>query len=156
MILGLEDRNTARVVAARFISRAGGEAAFFVGIWGKAAYEFDATPAQQALVMASLGVFSLIGSALAGVLIDRFDPRRVLIVSEILFVPATLALVLPDNIGDMTLVVAFAGLTTAAVLTAVISLPHFSPPSPPACSESTPPAKRVAARPSSQGPPWAA
>jgi len=104
MILGLEDRNTARVVAARFISRAGGEAAFFVGIWGKAAYEFDATPAQQALVMASLGVFSLIGSALAGVLIDRFDPRRVLIVSEILFVPATLALVLPDNIGDMTLV----------------------------------------------------
>lgn len=125
MILGLEDRNTARVVAARFISRAGGEAAFFVGIWGKAAYEFDATPAQQALVMASLGIFSLIGSALAGVLIDRFDPRRVLIVSEILFVPATLALVLPDNIGDMTLVVAFAGLTTAAVLTAVISLPPF-------------------------------
>jgi len=125
MILGLEDRNTARVVAARFISRAGGEAAFFVGIWGKAAYEFDATPAQQALVMASLGVFSLIGSALAGVLIDRFDPRRVLIVSEILFVPATLALALPDNIGDMTLVVAFAGLTTAAVLTAVTSLPPF-------------------------------
>lgn len=125
MILGLQDRNTARVVAARFISRAGGEAAFFVGIWGKAAYEFDATPAQQALVMASLGIFSLIGSALAGVLIDRFDPRRVLIVSEILFVPATLALVLPDNIGDMTLVVAFAGLTTAAVLTAVISLPPF-------------------------------
>ncbi len=125
MILGLEDRNTARVVAARFISRAGGEAAFFVGIWGKAAYEFDATPAQQALVMASLGLFSLIGSALAGVLIDRFDPRRVLIGSEILFVPATLALVLPDNIRDMTLVVAFAGFTTAAVLTAVISLPPF-------------------------------
>ncbi|MBA2367061.1 MAG: MFS transporter [Actinomycetota bacterium] len=125
MILGLDDPNTARVVAARFISRAGGEAAFFVGIWGKAAYEFDATPAQQALVMASLGIFSLIGSALAGVLIDRFDPRRVLIVSEILFVPATLALVLPDNIRDMTLNVAFAGLTTAAVMTAVASLPPF-------------------------------
>jgi MFS transporter, DHA3 family, macrolide efflux protein len=125
MILGLEDRNTARVVAARFISRAGGEAAFFVGIWGKAAYEFDATPGQQALLMASLGIFALVGSALAGVLIDRFDPRRVLIVSELVFIPATLALILPNSVGQMTVVVVFAAIPTATVMTAVASLPPF-------------------------------
>jgi MFS transporter, DHA3 family, macrolide efflux protein len=125
MILGLEDPNTARVVAARFISRAGGEAAFFVGIWGKAAYEFGATPGQQALLMASLGISALFGSAVAGVLIDRFDPRRVLIVSELVFVPATLALVLPSNIGQLTLAVVFAAPPTAAVMTAVASLPPF-------------------------------
>jgi DHA3 family macrolide efflux protein-like MFS transporter len=125
MILGLEDRNTARVVAARFISRAGGEAAFFVGIWGKAAYEFGATPGEQALLMASLGIFALVGSALAGVLIDRFDPRRVLIVSELLFVPATLALIIPNDIGEMTVAIVFAGSAAGAVMTAVASLPPF-------------------------------
>jgi predicted MFS family arabinose efflux permease len=117
--------NTARVVAARFISRAGGEAAFFVGIWGKAAFEFNASPAEQALMMASLGISSLIGAALAGVLVDRFDPRRVLMASEVLFVPATLALVLPTDIAEMTAVIVAVGVAHAAVLTAVTSLPPF-------------------------------
>jgi MFS transporter, DHA3 family, macrolide efflux protein len=121
----LRDSNTARVVAARFISRAGGEAAFFVGIWGKAAFEFNASPAEQALMMASLGLSSLIGAALAGVLVDRFDPRRVLMASEVLFVPATLALVLPSDIAEMTAVIVLVGLAHAAVLTAVTSLPPF-------------------------------
>ena len=52
-----------RVALARFISRSGGEAAFFVGIWGKASFEFNATPTELAWVMAALGVASLIGSA---------------------------------------------------------------------------------------------
>jgi DHA3 family macrolide efflux protein-like MFS transporter len=124
-MFGLRDPNVARVVAARFISRAGGEAAFFVGIWGKAAYEFDATPARQALLMASLGVSMLVGSALAGVLIDRFDPRRVLIVAELFFVPATLALIIPTNIAEMTVAIVFAALATGVVMTAVASLPPF-------------------------------
>ena len=34
----MRNKNLLRVAAARFISRAGGEAAFFVGICGKAAY----------------------------------------------------------------------------------------------------------------------
>jgi DHA3 family macrolide efflux protein-like MFS transporter len=124
-MFGLRDPNVARVVAARFISRAGGEAAFFVGIWGKAAYEFDATPSRQALLMASLGLSTLVGSALAGVLIDRFDPRRVLIVAELVFVPAILALIVPTDIGEMTVAIVFAGLATGVVMTAVASLPPF-------------------------------
>lgn len=125
MILLFEDHNTARVVAARFISRAGGEAAFFVGIWGKAAYEFGATPGQQALLMGSMGVFFLVGSALAGVMIDRYDPRRVVMMSEVVFVPATLALIFPDSIGQMTLTIVFAATATGAVMTSVASLPPF-------------------------------
>lgn len=121
----LRDPNVARVVAARFISRAGGEAAFFVGIWGKAAYEFDATPGRQALLMASLGLSMLVGSALAGVLIDRFDPRRILIVAELVFVPAILALIVPTDIAEMTVAIVFAGLATGVVMTAVASLPPF-------------------------------
>jgi DHA3 family macrolide efflux protein-like MFS transporter len=67
----------------------------------------------------------LVGSALAGVLIDRFDPRRVVIVGELFFVPATLALILPEDIGQMTVAIVFAALATGVVMTAVASLPPF-------------------------------
>lgn len=53
------------MVLARLISRVGGEAAFFVGIWGKAAYDLEATPGQLATVMAALGVASLVGASVA-------------------------------------------------------------------------------------------
>lgn len=121
----LRDPAAVRVALARFISRAGGEAAFFVGIWGKAAFEFGASPGEQALMMASLGLSALLGSALAGVLVDRFDPRRVLIGAEVVVVPSTLAVILPTTMEQMTWTVAVFGFSLAAVLTAVGSLPPF-------------------------------
>jgi predicted MFS family arabinose efflux permease len=119
------DRNVRTVVLARLISRVGGEAAFFVGIWGKAAFELGATPAQLALVMASLGVASLIGATVAGVLVDRFDPRRVVIVGEILFVPTTLAMVLADSIPALAMITFLFGLVGTPVFTAISSFAPF-------------------------------
>lgn len=119
------DRNVRTVVLARLISRVGGEAAFFVGIWGKAAFELGATPAQLALVMASLGVASLIGATVAGVLVDRFDPRRVVIVGEILFVPTTLAMVLADSIPTLAMITFLFGLVGTPVFTAISSFAPF-------------------------------
>ena len=58
----MRNRDLMRVAAARFISRAGGEAAFFVGVWGKAAYEFAATPAQLALLMGTMSIASIVPS----------------------------------------------------------------------------------------------
>jgi DHA3 family macrolide efflux protein-like MFS transporter len=121
----VRDPNALRVAIARFTSRAGAEAAFFVGIWGKAAYEFHATPQEQALLMGSLGIFTLAGAAVAGVLVDRFNPKRVLMGAEILFVPSTLALVLPDSVFQMAAVVAVSAVFGAAVMTAVASFPPF-------------------------------
>jgi MFS transporter, DHA3 family, macrolide efflux protein len=121
----MRDPNALRVAMARFTSRAGAEAAFFVGIWGKAAYEFHATAHEQALLMGSLGIFTLAGAAVAGVLVDRFNPKRVLMVAEILFVPSTLALVLPDTVFQMAAVVAVSAVFGAAVMTAVASFPPF-------------------------------
>ncbi len=67
----------------------------------------------------------MFGAAAAGVLIDRYDPRRVLMWSEILFVPSALALVLPSTIEQMTAAVAVLAVCSAAVLTAVGSFPAF-------------------------------
>lgn len=110
---------------ARFISRVGGEAAFFVGIWGKAAFTLNATPGELAFVMAGLGIASLIGASLAGVLIDRFDPRRVLLWGEIFFIPAVLAMILAETIPWLVATTFLLGLVGAPVFTAISSFAPF-------------------------------
>jgi len=114
-----------KVVLARFISRVGGEAAFFVGIWGKAAFTLDATASELAAVMAALGVASLIGASVAGVLVDRFDPRRVVIVGEILFIPAALAMTFANSIPSLVVTTFILGLVGTPVFTAISSFAPF-------------------------------
>ncbi len=122
------DANARRVVAARFVSRTGGEAGFFVGIWGKAAYDLGASPGQLALLTATLGAAHLVGAAAAGVLVDRTAPKRVIVLGELLFVPSILLLVLADSMQSMTVLAPIAWATGAVVLTAVASMPPFLTP----------------------------
>ena len=119
------DPQVRRVVVARFVSRVGGEAAFFVGIWGKAAFVLEATAPQLAVVMGALGVASLIGTSVAGVLIDRFDPRRVVMVGEAVFIPVALSLVIADSIPALAVATFFFGLVGGPVHTAVASFAPF-------------------------------
>jgi MFS family permease len=119
------DRDVTRVVLARFISRTGGEAAFFVGIWGKAAFEMEATAYEVAAVMSALGIASLIGSAVAGVLVDRFDPRRVLIAGEILFIPVALGMVVAETIPGLVVSTFLLGLVGMPVYTAISAFGPF-------------------------------
>jgi DHA3 family macrolide efflux protein-like MFS transporter len=121
----VKNKDLLRVAAARFISRAGGEAAFFVGVWGKAAYELHATPAQIALLMGVLSVSSIIGTVLSGVLVDRFDARRVLMVAEAFFVPITLAFIFAVGFGPLTVLVGLLGFFGAPVMTAAASFAPF-------------------------------
>ncbi len=114
-----------RVVSARFVSRAGSEAAFFVGIWGKAAYTLHASPGQLAFIMVAMAAGSILGSIVAGVLVDRYGPRRVLAVAEIAFVPAALGMAFAHSLPALTALVgawAFAG---APVVTAGASFAPF-------------------------------
>jgi len=121
----LSDPSVRNLVLARFISRVGGEAAFFVGIWGKAAFTLDATPGELAFVMGALGVASLISTSVAGVLIDRFDPRRVLLWGEIFFIPAVLSMILADTIPLLVGTSFLLGLVGAPVFTAISSFAPF-------------------------------
>lgn len=114
-----------RVVAARFISRTGGEAAFFVGIWGKLAYEFEGSTGDIASVMAVLGVAALIGAAIGGSLVDRYGPRAVLVGSELLFVPAALSLIWVTDVRQFAVAVIALGLTSSPTFTAIAALPPF-------------------------------
>lgn len=119
------DANLTRLAAARFVSRTGGFAAFFVGIWGKATYDFGATPGQLALLMGTMGVCALVGSTAAGVLVDRYDARRVLLVGEVIFFPAALLPVFADSMISLTVAVGIMDVVGMAVFTAVAAFPPY-------------------------------
>ncbi|MDO8915476.1 MAG: MFS transporter [Coriobacteriia bacterium] len=121
----LRNRDVMRVVAARFISRVGGEAAFFVGVWGKAAYELHANAGQIAILMAVLAVSGILGTMVAGVLVDRYDPRRVLAIAELFFVPTALAFLLPTQMWQLTVLAALLGFFGSPVMTASASFAPF-------------------------------
>ncbi len=114
-----------RVVAARFLSRAGSEAAFFVGVWGKAAFEFEASAAQLAGIMFLLSVGSIAGSLVAGVLVDRYGPRRVLMIAEVFFVPAAISLAFTQNLTQLAALVGIWAFIGAPVVTAGASFAPF-------------------------------
>lgn len=114
-----------RIVAARFLSRAGSEAAFFVGIWGKAAFQLNATAGQLAILMFSVAVSSIAGSFMAGALVDRWGPRRVLATFEVLFIPAALAVAFAQDMTQMAAIVGVWAFVGAPVVTASASFAPF-------------------------------
>lgn len=114
-----------RIVAARFLSRAGSEAAFFVGVWGKAAFGLDASASQLAVLMFAMAIASIVGSIVAGVAIDRYGPRRVLAGAEVLFVPAALAVPLAGTLPQLIALVALWSFIGAPVVTAGASFAPF-------------------------------
>lgn len=114
-----------RALAARFISRAGSEAAFFIGVWGKAAYSLHATPHQLALVMFCLSAASIAGSVIGGLLVDRHGPKRVIMGAEAFFVPVALAVAYADSIALLVPLVAVWGLAGSPIQTAGASLAPY-------------------------------
>ncbi len=114
-----------RVVAARFLSRVGSEAAFFVGVWGKAAYVLDATPGDLAWLMLALAVSLMIGSGVSGVLIDRYGPRAVLGVAEVIFVPTALAFIFADSLLSLIAIASVWALVGGPVMTAGASFAPY-------------------------------
>jgi len=114
-----------RVVAARFLSRAGSEAAFFIGVWGKAAFQFGASAAELAGIMFLLSIGSIAGSLVAGVLVDRYGPRRVLMIAEVFFIPAALSLAFTQNLIQLAALVGIWAFIGAPVVTASASFAPF-------------------------------
>ena len=121
----LTDLTILRVVVARLIARAGGEAAFFIGVWGMAAYTFDATSAQIAVLMATLAISSMVGAAIAGAMVDRYGPRNVIVAAQLLYIPVTLAVPLTRTIWELIAACVIFGLAHAPIMTATGSFAPY-------------------------------
>ena len=118
-------RDVALVTLARFLSAAGAQAAFVVGIWGKAAFEFRASPDGIAVLMAGLGVAWFVGSAAAGTLVDRFGPRRVFVAAEVLISVGALTVIAASSLWQLVILASVVELFIAAAYNAAISTPPF-------------------------------
>ncbi|GAB4279794.1 MAG: MFS transporter [Coriobacteriia bacterium] len=114
-----------RVVAARFISRAGSEAAFFVGLWGKAAFVMGATAYQLAALMFVVSAATIVGSIAGGALVDRMGPKRVLALAEVAFVPAALAMAFAQQLWLLIALAGLWALVGAPVQTAAASFAPY-------------------------------
>lgn len=67
------------------------ETSYFVGITGYAAYNLHATPALLATIMIFVNAASIAGSAIAGISVDRFGPRKTVVVAAITLIVAALS-----------------------------------------------------------------
>ncbi|MDP8930003.1 MAG: MFS transporter, partial [Actinomycetota bacterium] len=104
-------------------SAIGVEASFFLGLWGKAAFEFHGTPGDLAALAALIGGGSIVGNLAAGVLVDRHDARRVLVGAEMVFVPATLALALAGSMPQLLVLGLVSWIAAGLAETALGSMP---------------------------------
>lgn len=123
--MALVSAGVARLAIARLVSDAGSFGAMFVGIWGKSAFRLHATPAQMAVEAASLGVSAVVGGLVAGLLVDRTDPRRVLIAGELIVVPSVVGLALAESIWPFIAIAFAAGFATGIITTAVASFAPY-------------------------------
>lgn len=117
----LSDPAIRRLAAARLVSMASAEGVFFVGIWGRAAFEMQADAGDIARLMLAFSLAGIAGGVLAGPLVDRLGPRPVLLGAEAAMVVAALALLATPTLGALTAVSAawaFVGLVAHTAMAA--------------------------------------
>lgn len=90
-----------RLASARLLSMASAEGVFFVGIWGRAAFELQADAVGIAQLMFGFAVGGIAGGLLAGPLVDRVGPRPVLLGAEAAMVPAALLLLWTPTLSSL-------------------------------------------------------
>ncbi|MFT5223830.1 MAG: DHA3 family macrolide efflux protein-like MFS transporter [Glaciecola sp.] len=116
-------RDVNRAVFARFVTNTGAEASFFIGMWGKAAYQFQADATALAVMAVLILAASVVGNIIGGVMVDRLDARRVLIAAEFTLIPSLLVLLLADSLTLLLALGAITFLLHGIEETAATSLP---------------------------------
>ncbi|MDX1510128.1 MAG: MFS transporter [Nitriliruptorales bacterium] len=117
-----QSRNARHVIVARFVSGVGAEASFFVGLWGKAAFEFDGGPTELTVLAAMIGLGTIIGNITGGWMVDRWDARKVLIGAEVAFVPAVLGLAFTTTMTQLLVVGLIAWIADGFIETGLSSM----------------------------------
>jgi MFS family permease len=94
-----------------------------IAIWGYAAYEFDASPADVSLFGVALTLPAVVLGPVVGAAIDRFGPRATLAFAKAVGVAASLALLTADDFRTLALLSGVHGVVGAFTNPALQSLP---------------------------------
>src|SRR5690242_20889887 len=87
----LRDRRFVLLLAGQAVNGIGSWCAL-IAMWGYAAYKFDASPAQIALLSLSWALPAAVLGPLGGLPVDRFGPKRALIAADTFAALVSLAL----------------------------------------------------------------
>src|SRR6516165_8185820 len=108
----LRDRRFVLLLAGQAVNGIGSWCAL-IALWGYAAYRFDASPAQIALLSLSWSLPAAVFGPLGGVPIDRFGPRRALIAADGAAALVSIALAFTNSYYELVALGALIGLTRA-------------------------------------------
>ena len=100
-----------------------GSWATIIAIWGYAAYEYDATPADVSLFGLAFALPGVLLGPLTGAVIDRVGPKATLAAAKAVGVLASLALLTADSFHALAALSALHGATMAFSLPALQSMP---------------------------------
>jgi MFS family permease len=106
----LRDRRFVALLLGQAVNGIGSWCAL-IALWGYAAYRFDANPAQIALLSLSWSVPAALFGPLGGVPIDRFGPRRAIIVADTCAAAVSVSLAFTSSYAQLVALSACFGLT---------------------------------------------
>lgn len=118
----LRRRSFALLLAGSTVNAIGSWCAL-MAIWGFAVYHFEATAGQIALVILSWAVPGALLGPVAGVLIDRFGPKTVLVVADGLGAAAAIGMLFAHRYEDLVWAGAVLGIAKALAYPADAALP---------------------------------
>ena len=109
-------------LAAEALSGVGSFATMIV-IWGYAAYEFDATPAQVSMFGLAFSIPGVLLGTVAGAVVDRVGAKATLAFSKVIGIIASLLLLAADDFVTMALLSALHGVASTFSHPAIQSMP---------------------------------
>ncbi len=96
----LRDRRFALLLAGQAVNGIGSWCAL-VALWGYAAYRFDASPIQIAFLSLSWALPTAVLGPVGGVPVDRFGPRRVLIIADLVAAGVAVGMAMSNSYGEL-------------------------------------------------------
>lgn len=118
----LRDRRLARLVVGQAVNAIGSWCAV-VALWGYASFRFDAAPTQIALLGLAWALPSVLLGPIGGVPVDRFGPKRVLVVADTVAAGVALLFIFAGSFEALIALAAVEGATKAFAEPAFQSLP---------------------------------
>jgi MFS family permease len=118
----LRDRRFALLAFGQAVNAIGSWCAL-VALWGFASFRFDAGPADLALLGLAWALPAVLLGPVAGIPVDRFGPKRVIVVADSIAAGVALLFLLADSFSALILLGAVEGLTKAFSEPAFQALP---------------------------------
>jgi MFS family permease len=118
----LRDRRFALLAFGQAVNAIGSWCAL-VALWGFASFRFDAGPSDLALLGLAWALPAVLLGPIAGIPVDRFGPKRVIVIADSIAAAVALLFLLADSFSALILLGAVEGITKAFSEPAFQALP---------------------------------